>query len=70
MSPVRSRRLARQHWVDYRERNAATPARGPHTPGTREAVIVISSASEAGYVGTGPGWADEDGYSAFGPECH
>ncbi|WP_139346574.1 hypothetical protein [Sinomonas mesophila] len=67
---MRSRRLARQHWVDYRERNAATAVRGLHSPGTREAVVVITSASEAGYVGTAPGWAVEDGHSAFGPECH
>ena len=63
-----SRRLARQHWVDFRERNATT--RGQHSTAPREAVVVISSASEAGYGATRLGWADDDGHAAFGPECH
>ena len=66
-----SRRLARQHWVDFRERSATAAARGQHSSAPREAgVVVISSASEAGYGATRLGWADDDGHAAFGPECH
>ena len=65
---MKSRRLARQHWADYRERTAT--ARSSQAPGASESGVVLPfPAPAAAYVVTGAEWPAEAGHSAFGPEC-